>query len=337
MSFTKVEVIKPNLPKKVSIKTFFDPELENMGLQNYGMTLHEGVFHTEALACIENNGVKRYVTGLNEYAPEVKKMEGEEKEAKIKEIRSIVSQLERELAANSIDPEDPDFWNKVELLRPNNSEFWDKIELSAGNDSTFLDPHTNPYDLIKIYAIKAGGFSIVAPSYEAATKMAQPPKFYLDYFEETVSTKNESRKIRNKALSELQKMFDKNSNKLFYVTKVIDPGSPQYIKSTPNDLLYETMDDYINGNSFERSSQVASENFLSVCNEKVGDLKSRAIVKDAAYHKVIVNKSDGRLYHAATQTALGKNISEVVGFLNNPVNDDVLAAIQDSIESEWNK
>ena len=43
-----------------------------MGLEKYGLSLHDGVYHEEQLACIENNGIKRYVTGLNEFAPEIK-------------------------------------------------------------------------------------------------------------------------------------------------------------------------------------------------------------------------------------------------------------------------
>jgi len=32
-----------------------------MGLENYGMALYDGVWHEESLACLELNGVKRYV------------------------------------------------------------------------------------------------------------------------------------------------------------------------------------------------------------------------------------------------------------------------------------
>lgn len=337
MSFTKVEIIRPNLPKKVSIKTFFDPNMENMGLEKYGMVLYDGVTHTEQLACLENNGITRYLTGLNEFAPEVKKLKTEERDAKIKEIRTVVAQLEAELAANYIKIEDEDFWNKVQLLKPNNNEFWSKIILTVGNSATHLDPESNPYDLIKLYAINAGGFSIIAPSYEAATKMPKPPKFYLDRLEETVSTKNQSKKIKNKALAELQSLYDKNSNKLFYLTKVIDASSPKYRKSTPNDVLYEAMDAFINGESFEKNVEVSAELFLTTSREKVGDLKLRAIIKDAAYYKIIVHKSDGHLYHHATQTMLGKNVSDVFEYLQNPVNDSILANIQSAVEDEWNK
>ena len=86
--FTKVEVRTLNAPKKVSIKPYFDSTIENMGLENYGLALFDGVYHEEQLACLEKNGIKRYVTGLNEFAPDVKLIRNsEEKEARIKQIR----------------------------------------------------------------------------------------------------------------------------------------------------------------------------------------------------------------------------------------------------------
>jgi len=337
MSFTKVEKRSLNTPKKVSIKSYFNPNLENMGLEQYGLVVHDGVYHTEQLCCIENNGIKRYVTGLNEFAPDVKKLPEKERDAKILDIRKTVAALEADLAANILDTEDPEFWNKVKLLRPDNDEFWGKIELRAGNDILYLDPQSNPYDLIKLKAIEAGGFSIVAKSLEDANNMSKPPKFYLDRYEETVSTRNTSRKLRNKALAELQKLYDKNSVKLMYVTKVVDPGSPQYTKTTPNDVLYEVLDDYVNGNSFQKDQEKAAEHFLSVVKLSMEDLKLRALVKDATYYKEIAPKSDGFLYHLATSTMIGRNPEDAVEYLKNPTNDSILKELLDVIELYWNK
>lgn len=337
MSFTKVEVPGLKVHKKVSIRPYFDPTVENMGLEKYGLSLHDGVYHSEQLACLEKNGIRRYVTGLNEFAPEVKLLPEDEREAKIKEIRTVVAQLERELAANVIDPADEDFWNKVKLLRPDNDEFWSKIELRAGNETAFLDPAKDPYDLIKIYAIDAGGFSIIAKSLHEAQNMATPPKFYLDRHEETVSTKNALRKLRNKALSQLEEMYNTDANKLLYVTKIIDPGSPQYKKSTSNDTLYEVMDNYINGLSFERDKKHAAQYFIDVAKRSVGDLKLQAIVRDATYYKLLTPKSDGYIYHTETSTMLGKNVAHVVEYLKNPLNEEILVLVQDAVEKEWNK
>ena len=52
----------------------------------------------------------------------------------------------------------------------------------------------------------------IAKSYEDARSKAVPPKFYLDKEEETVMVRTEYKKLRNKALSELQKLYDKPIN-----------------------------------------------------------------------------------------------------------------------------
>ena len=69
--FTMVEINKAATSRKtaIAIRTFFDSNSSNMGLEHYGQSLFDGVKHFEQLACLEQNGVIRYVTGLNEFAP----------------------------------------------------------------------------------------------------------------------------------------------------------------------------------------------------------------------------------------------------------------------------
>jgi len=322
----------------ISVKPYFDPEKANLGLEKYGLSLHDGVFHEEQLACIERNGIRRYLTGLNEFAPEVKLIANpEERDAKIKEIRTMVAQLERELAANIVDPADPDFWNKVKLLKHDNDEFWGKITMRCGNQTIFIDPSKDPYDLIKLVAIENGGFSMIAPSFEKARAMASPPKFYLDKYIDTVSTKTELKKLKNKALSELDKLFNKNANKLFYVAKVIDGNSTQYKKSTPNDVLYDNMDKYINGEGVEKKLSRAITMFTETAALNMETLKIRAIIKDATFYKLIAIKSDGFIYHIETSTMMGRNVSDCVEFLKNPLNDNVLLDLTQKTEKYWNQ
>ena len=339
MSFTLVEKVAHYKKGPIAIRPFFDNRSSNMGLEKYGLTLFEGVSHEEQLACLENNGVKRYLTGLNEFAPEVKKIaDPEEREARIKEIRMVVAELEKELAANVLDVEDKDFWTKVKLLRPDNDEFWNKISLRCGNDPVFLEPEKDAYDLIKFYAINAGGFSIVAKSYEdAKTKSNRHARFYLDKYEDTASTKTELKKIRNKALAELQKLFDKNTNKLFYVAKVVDIASAQYKKSTPNDIVYDIMDNYINGESTERNPTRAAQTFLEAANADMETLKIKAMVKDATYYKFIVAKADGVIYVKDSGVMLGRNQAEIIEYLRNPLNEEILVQLSKKVEKYWNQ
>lgn len=336
-SITMVEKYPQNKKSSIAVRPYFDPAIDNMGLQKYGLSLFDGVFHEESIACLEVNGIKRYLTGLNEFAPDVKLLPLEEQEAKVKQIRAVVSQLEKELAANIISVDDPDFWNKVKLLKPDNEEFWDKIKIRAGNEPVFLEPDKDPYDLIKLYAIEAGGFSIVAKSIEDARKRPRAPKFYLDRLEETASTNTEVKKLRNKALSELQKLFDKNQNKLFYVAKMLDPNGAQYKKSTPNDIIYDNMDKYINGDLLDKNKRVTAQRFIDSVALDMETLKIRALVKDANYYKLIASKADGFVYHMNTSTMMGRNLTDVVEYLKNPLNEEILVDITKRVEQYWNQ
>lgn len=334
--YTIVEKYQQSKDQTIAIRPYFDPNKQNMGLEQYGMALHEGVWHEESLACLELNGVKRYVTGLNEFAPDVKRLPPGDKELKVKEIRRVVSQLEAELAANVIDPEDKDFWNKVTLLKPDNDKFWSKISLRCGNDPVFLDPAKDPYDLIKIYAINAGGFSIVAKSLKDAKSAVNPPKFYLDQLEETISERTQYSKIRNKSLVELQKLFDTDTNKLMYVAKSVDVESTQYTKSTPNDVLYENMDMFINGEGTESNKKRAAQMFLDAATDSMENLKIRALVKDSLFYRFLVPKSSGWIETIDSSEKLGKRPAEVVEYLKDPSNEDTLLSLLDKVEPYWN-
>jgi len=334
MSFTKVELPTQNYTR-ISINPYFDPSVENMGLEKYNLSLYEGVEHEEQLACLEINGITRYITGLDEFAPEVKNLPEEQRIAKVKQIRQIVSQLEKELSSNTVDVDDKEFWNKVTLLKPNNKQFWNEITLRVGNNPVYLDPKTNSYDLIKLCAIEAGGFSMVAASLDSAKKMAKPPKFYLNKLEDTLILKNEYKKIKNKALAKLQTLSENNVVKLFYIAKSLDGAALQYTKSTPDELIYDAMDKYINAQGIERVKKRAAENFINLTKLSLEDLIIKALIKDASYHKYIVLKADGFIYDQASSTLLGNNPEDVFEYFKNPLNDALFTDIKSKVDSYW--
>ena len=309
-----------------------------MGLEEYGFTIFPGTFHEEQLAAIERNGVVRYITGLDEFAPEVQNInDPEKKEAVIKNIRAVVAQLEKQLATNVIKVDDEDFWGKVSLLKPSNQSFWSKITIRCGNEKVHLDPAKDPYDLIKFMAIEAGGFDLVAKSFEDATAKAQPPKFYLDKEVLTVNTRTVYKKLRNKAIGLLDDMFNKDGRKLMYVAKACDTYSSQYKNTTPLDILYDNMDEYIQGQGSETNKNRAAETFINISQLDMETLKLKALVKDATFYKNIILKADGMLYHAQTSTMMGKNVADVVEWLKNPLNEETLIRVMDEIEKYWNQ
>ena len=321
---------------KISVKPFVDPNKENMGLEDYGYALFPGTYHEEQLAAIERNGLVRFITGLDEFAPEVQNIKDEEqKEAVIFNIRCVVAHLEKLLATNVLDVEDTNFWNKVKLLRPDNFAFWGKISLRCGNEPLHLEPLNDPYDLIKLMAIEAGGFDLIGKSYEDANAQAVAPKFFLDKEVHTVSNRTTYKKLRNRAIGLLDEMYNKFPKKLFYVTKILDTDSATYKITTPLDILYDVMDEFINGYGMETNKSKAAEMFSTTAELDMETLKLKAIVKDATFFKFIQLKTDGMLYHAASSTMLGRNVSDVVLYLKNPLNEDVLVRILQEVEDFW--
>tara|TARA_R100001015_G_C4631200_1_gene193520 strand:+ start:1601 stop:2734 length:1134 start_codon:yes stop_codon:yes gene_type:complete len=321
---------------KIKIKPFLDANQENMGLEEYDMVVFPGVSHEEQLAALERNGIVRYVTGLDEFATEVQNIPDDSKrDAVIANIRVVVADLEKRLATNVLDVNDIDFWNKVKLLRPENTEFWEKVSLKVGNEPIHLNPLEDPYDLIKLMAIEAGGFDLVAKSYDDAQSKPKPPKFYLDKETHTVSTKTIYKKLRNKAIRHLDDVYGKNPKKLLYMTKVIDSNSSSYKISTPIDILYEACDEYIAGNGGEKS-RIAAQRFIDTAELDMETLKIKALVKDATFFRMITLKPDGMLYHTKTSALLGRNVADIVEFLKNPLNEDLLTAILGEVETLWN-
>ena len=64
-------------------------------------------------------------------------------------------------------------------------------------------------------------------------------------------------------------------------------------------------------------------------------LKLKALTKDASFYQIISFKADGMIYHSATSTMLGRNVSDVVLYLKNPLNEDVLMNILKEVEGYW--
>lgn len=337
MSTSFIEKYPQNKRSSIAIRPYVESGIDNMGLQKYNLSLFDGAFHEEPLTCLEVNGIARYLTGLNEFAPEIKAIANEDdRKAKIKQIRATVSELEKQLASNEIKPDDKEFWSKVKLLRSDNHEFWEKIKVRCSNEPVYLEPETDPIDLIIINAIKAGGFSIVAPSLTEAKRSAVPPKFYLDELEETLSTVTEVKKIRGRAITELTNLFDSNQSKLFLVAKCLDPNSAQYKHSTPNDIVYDNMERHIQGELVERDKRKCAQSFLDTAALDMQTLKIKAIVKDASFYKLISVKSDGHIYLMSSGELLGRTPSDVAEYLKNPLNEKVLDELMSKVEKFWN-
>jgi hypothetical protein len=321
----------------VTIRPFIPQNYNNMGLEKYGYVVFPETYQTENVSSIERNGKIRYITGMDEFSDEVQLIKDvNQKKAVIKNIRDIVSNLEERIGINIVNPDDNEFWNKVKTLRPDNSDFWETVSIKCGNEPVYLEPKKDALDLIKMIVIEAGGFPIIAKSYEDALNKTVSPKWYLDKNVETASTKTEYKKLRNSAIGLLDSMYKGDTKKLLYVAKAIDANGVKYKKNTALDILYDSMDEYIQGNGTERNKQRAAEYFIEIANLDMETLKLKAIVKEGEFYRFIVSKPDGMIYHSSSNSKMGHNVSEVVEYLKNPLHEDILTKLMSDVEAYWN-
>ena len=117
---------------------------------------------------------------------------------------------------------------------------------------------------------------------------------------------------------------------------MIDPNSTQYKKSTPLDILYDNMDKYINGETVDKDKKKTAGNFLEVATLDMETLKLRAVIKDSNYYKLIATRGDGNIYHMKSGSMLGKNPSDILLYLKNPLNEDILLDVTTNVEQYWN-
>lgn len=308
----------------------------NMGLEKYKQVLFEGAEQKHPIWAKEDipgSGKVRYITGLDEFAPELEKFSPDVKKAKVKQIREKVSKLEAVISGVEIKVDDKNFWDKVKALHPHNSELWDKIRVTVSNNPNYLDP-TEMTDLIIISAIEAGGVQDIAPSLEAAKKSGTY-KFYLDKSDETAKMEATLAIVEDEARGILVDLYKNDKNKLFYISKVLDQNSVQYTKRTSSDIMYTNMRSYIEGKTSDRFKKDSAKYFISIAEEDLGSLKLRALVKDASYTGHLLFRN-GQIYEVGTDISLGSDPSEAVEFLKNPLNDAILAKLLDPIEEIWN-
>jgi hypothetical protein len=96
------------------------------------------------------------------------------------------------------------------------------------------------------------------------------------------------------------------------------------------------MDRFIRGEGVEGNLKRAAQMFLDACALDMETLKIKCIVRDCTYYKYIIPKSDGFIYHTDSSTMMGRNASDCVEFLKNPLNDAILLDLTKKVERYWN-
>lgn len=336
--------------KSYEIKPFLNGA-PDIGQRKYGHVLMEGTDQTDTPMFSVSNNIRTYITGLNEDGPEVRSLPKEEQEKKKLEIRKFIARCENELTSNyEVSPDNVD--NKVEFYRnvktfksvlaPQKTDvgtentFWDTLAISLTNAGiAFLD--NNLTDKLKAYIAGAGGYSMVAPSLSAA-KASGRYMFYFDSEEESAAERITVSKLRNKAGGKLETLFDTNSNKLFYITKLAAKHSLHIRKgqnATPNTVMYDICEKFLNGEGKIGNRQEACTQFLKWDAAKLDDLRNICYLEDGISLSQIQLNSEGQFVFMPTGVVLGKGKDNALATLAAGTNEQVYKALVALCEKEW--
>lgn len=317
--------LKIDFSKRVSVRQYCDPEIPNMGMEKYNMSIFSGENgvggHKEWLGYKQVGNKKIYLTGLDVNADSVKAIKDENlREQKIKEIEQTVDFLEESFGEYTLAPTNAEFWQNqfIEIRKP-------VLELDL----------TNPKDLFTYYAIFGGGFSEIATSFESAKNSNKIYKYYLHQEDEVADVKIEVTKLRNKARTELENLDNEDSEKMFKISKLLLPIEKGFNRKTPKSRIYGDLNDYIDGLYSANDTKGAPKRFIEISKTDRTTLNMQAIVREALYQNFIVKNTDQIFWNPQTQVSYGRNENEIIAFLSNPIHTDELSQINSRVDKIW--
>jgi len=342
----------------ITILPYLANALPFSGMEKHRMVLHDGVWQEDIVINTIESGIQTYITGLNEEGPEVTSIADKDRRAaKIKEIRRFIAKCEQSLAGNhacsendiddkqkfyanvktfrSVFPaEYAEDQNGIKRLVP---RYWDKLSIQLRNEGYTLNT-TKIEDRLKQYILEAGGYGMVAPSLQVAKDSGQY-SFYVDKVEET--SKDEAQELvdRDEAGAKLYDMYKKNTDKLFYITKLISAYPLQWragINATSSHLMYKECTNYLNGEGIEKRKKDAIKRFIDLEQTHIDDLKIQCYVNDGFRMGKLSIATDGTITHTPTGTVLGKGVGNVIAFLKaGGEAEPIYIALSKECEAEW--
>jgi hypothetical protein len=323
----------------------------DIGQRKHQEALIQGAFQEDAPMFFISGNIRTTITGLNEDGPEVTSLPAEEQNKKRLEIRKFIAKCENELAGNYlVSPDDvedkTEFYKKVNTFKSIQTvvkegdriagTIWDTLTIKLDNAGIAL-MDDNLTDRLKAYVASAGGYGLVAKSISEAKREGRY-MFYFDSIEESAADRISAAKIRNKAAAKLETLYDNNTNKLFYITKLISKNPLQYMvgkNGTPNTVLYEVCDNFINGTGKVGNKYEACQQFIKLVDEKLDDLRIKCYLQDGMLLGKIQVNSEGNYIFVPTGTALGKSKEAVLASLAVGISEPVYEALSNACETHW--
>lgn len=311
--------------KTVIIKPYVTENTDHMGLNKLGLNAFPKTYR-EFPVPIKNG---RYLTGLDPHAAYLIKLTPEEREKELARIKTECDELNKlyptfKLCDCSLD-----------------NEYYSNMTITIGADNTYLNVDMSLEDRIKYSVIKTmakystAQDSIIANSLADLLSSNKNYKYYISDEEVDAEEEVSTSRKRNKAIKELEELFDKDKSKALLVLKYIMKADRSYNRMSEG-RRYKLLQDYIDGivNGVNTKASKAEE-FSKVIKLKKEDLTFDIVVKYAEYLNIIRFKPDSKeYYYTKTGMSLGRSLEEVKSFLKITKNSDVYEDIKENVNDE---
>lgn len=280
-----------------------------------GKFLWPGFGRTLEIWCKPYGDKFRYQTGL-----EAEDFPEEERD----EIKQAKADLEKAYGVGNLDPL--------------NENFWKKQKLELVRKATHLDLN-NPEHKLIYYTIKGGGYTEIAPNYEAAINGAEPKRWYLiDATQYAEIGAEDDRKII-KAFALLNDLEESKSfDDMFLVHKVLISSDRGTTKNSPKAMLFKDLSDFLHGKIVKTNKKQTPVQFIETVENLKKDKKKvtiTAYVKDAIYFNFLSLTEDNQFKNLQTGTKYGTSVEKVVTYLSNPANQSELENIKERVLAKW--
>lgn len=201
----------------------------------------------------------------------------------------------------------------VEFDSQSGKEFLDSWKITISHLSNPVDSDNMIHKFNQVILRGNDGMGLVNYNVENQEEAKLYPFLLVDEDREIENKVN--RKVsKNQAISALTELEIKDKKLMVRVAKYLFNMNSQV-----TDLqAYDKLDEYIN------SSYANAEQFLKTLKVDKEWMETSVIVKDAMNAQIIRRGEDQVYVNYANQTKLGRNIEEVVKYLNNPDNQDQL-------------
>jgi hypothetical protein len=261
----------------------------------------------------------KYITGLDEYSPSIRSIEDEKERVKaIAEVTKRRKRLERATLLN-LDQDTPE----------GNTYFADLTMDLANLD--VLNPK-DPRDEVIIAIInenmKSPDFPVASSLPELKNDPSETKEFYIVNESEELKDTLTITKLKQRALTYLLDMEEKDQGKLRMVARVLLPVSIPISNTTDIEYIYKKLSDYIENNLFPEgtmSLEKSCSGFITACKKDKKELDLISTVSTAINYNIISKKIDNnRYYNRMSGFEYGPTIEDIHTKLANPANQEEL-------------